>query len=342
MKFSVIVTIYNVENYLEKCLNSLKILPRENFEIILVNDGSTDSSLEIIENFVNQFCSNEYIVITKPNGGLSSARNAGLDIATGDYIIFIDGDDYIIPERLMELCQNLDAQYDAIVTSPVIEYQTLQTLKEADKEYFSIPEAGGKNASELDLFTIPAVAWSKLYRASIVRKIHLRFPQGVFYEDNYWHWMFMKEATSVFFSDVVFYTYVRRPDSIMSNTFSKQEGHSIQRIEVLQRILGDCRKLDKEEKLRLINEFLFVALKDSSKGERFKIINLIQKILRNIDEKDLSPFFIDIKNCNVDIMRHNELSIQNLRLGFLFFLSRAKIKSIKFIKRLIKKIKYLR
>ena len=168
MKFSVIVTIYNVENYLEKCLNSLKILPRENFEIILVNDGSTDSSLKIIDNFVNQFCSNAYIVITKPNGGLSSARNAGLDIATGDYIIFIDGDDYIIPERLIELCQKLDPQYDAIVTSPLIEYKTLQTLKEADKAYFRIPDAGGRNASELDLFTIPAVAWSKLYRASLV------------------------------------------------------------------------------------------------------------------------------------------------------------------------------
>ena len=239
MKFSVIVTAYNVEKYLGKCLESLKPLTQENFEIILVDDGSTDNSLSMIKNFAIELPCGTCKIISKANGGLSSARNAGLDVMTGDYVIFIDGDDYINAEKLKEQCRNIKQDCDVIVCSPLVEYQTLQTLKDSDDRYFSIPAIGMEQISEVDLFAMPAVAWSKIYRAEIIKKIDLRFPEGVFYEDNYWYWMFMKEANSVFFSDVVFYNYVRRPGSIMSNTIAKQEGHSVQRVLVLERILKD-------------------------------------------------------------------------------------------------------
>ena len=92
-KISVIVPIYNVEKYLEKCLGSIINQTYKNLEIICVNDGSTDNSLEILKKYSNQ--DSRIIIIDKKNGGLSSARNEGLKIATGEFIGFVDSDDYI-------------------------------------------------------------------------------------------------------------------------------------------------------------------------------------------------------------------------------------------------------
>lgn len=306
MKFSAIVTAYNVEKYLGKCLESLKPLAQENFEIILVDDGSTDNSLSMIKNFAKELPSGICKTISKTNGGLSSARNAGLEVITGDYVIFIDGDDYINPEKLSQLCQNMKPKCDVTVCAPLVEYQTLHNLKDSDQRYFNIPEKGMKPMSEVDLFAMPAVAWSKIYRTEIIKKIGLRFPEGLFYEDNYWHWMYMKEANSVFFSDVAFYNYVRRPGSIMSNTIAKQEGHSVQRVLVLERILKDCKKLTSSERRRLIDDFLTGAIYDCPKTENFKLYFFMQELLKDIDDEELSPYFLDVKNGNFKIERESE------------------------------------
>ena len=93
-KVSVIVPVYNTENFLERCLNSLVNQTLNDMEIIVVNDGSTDASQEIIDRFANDF-PNIIRAYRKKNGGLSSARNYGLDKATGEYIGFIDSDDYV-------------------------------------------------------------------------------------------------------------------------------------------------------------------------------------------------------------------------------------------------------
>ncbi len=307
MKFSVIVTAYNVEKYLGKCLDSLRALAQENFEIILVDDGSTDSSLSMMENFAKALPKDVCKIISKTNGGLSSARNDGLDVMTGDYVIFIDGDDYINPEKLKELCQSMESGCDVTVCSPFVEYQTLHNLKDSDERYFSIPQEGTKPISELDLFAIPAVAWSKIYKTEIIKRIGLRFPEGLFYEDNYWHWMYMKEANSVFFSDTVFYNYVRRPGSIMSNTIAKQEGHSVQRVLVLDRILKDCKGLAPSERKRLIDDFLTGASYDCPKKEHFKLYFFMQELLKDIKDEELSPYFVDVKNGNFKIERDSEV-----------------------------------
>lgn len=307
MKFSVIVTAYNVEKYLGKCLDSLRALAQENFEIILVDDGSTDSSLSMMENFAKALPKDVCKIISKTNGGLSSARNDGLDVMTGDYVIFIDGDDYINPEKLKELCQSMESGCDVTVCSPFVEYQTLHNLKDSDERYSSIPQEGTKPISELDLFAIPAVAWSKIYKTEIIKRIGLRFPEGLFYEDNYWHWMYMKEANSVFFSDTVFYNYVRRPGSIMSNTIAKQEGHSVQRVLVLDRILKDCKGLAPSERKRLIDDFLTGASYDCPKKEHFKLYFFMQELLKDIKDEELSPYFVDVKNGNFKIERDSEV-----------------------------------
>lgn len=99
-KFSIIVSVYNIEKYINKCIDSIINQNYDNYEIIIVNDGSTDSSLIKLGKYKEI---NNILVLTKENGGLSSARNYGLKYANGDYVWFVDGDDYIEPNSLEKL-----------------------------------------------------------------------------------------------------------------------------------------------------------------------------------------------------------------------------------------------
>lgn len=108
VKYSVIIPVYNAENTLRACINSILTQNYSDFELILVNDGSTDSSLKISLEYEQNY--NNVFVVDKPNGGVSSARNAGLKIAKGEYILFVDSDDEVLPEYFLSLdkCENED------------------------------------------------------------------------------------------------------------------------------------------------------------------------------------------------------------------------------------------
>ena len=93
MKFSIIVPVYNVEKYLKRCLDSIQNQTYDNFEVIIVNDGSPDHSQEIIDEYVKH--DDRFLSYQKENGGLSDARNYGVKYATGDYLLFVDSDDYV-------------------------------------------------------------------------------------------------------------------------------------------------------------------------------------------------------------------------------------------------------
>lgn len=148
MKFSIIVAAYNVEAYILRCLNSLKPLSPNLFELIIVNDGSTDKTLFIIKDFLLTQNIKNAKVIEKENGGLSSARNAGLEAASGDYVIFVDGDDYILHEELSKICSSINIEFDVIICPPRVEYQALENLKSNDGVCFSLPFSGPKPIRE--------------------------------------------------------------------------------------------------------------------------------------------------------------------------------------------------
>ena len=114
IKFSIIVPIYNIELYVDKCINSILNQTYSNFEIIAVNDGSTDNSIKVLESINDSRLS----IFTKINGGLSSARNYGLKKATGDYIWFLDGDDYIENNSLEILEKIISKEQSEVVCFP--------------------------------------------------------------------------------------------------------------------------------------------------------------------------------------------------------------------------------
>ena len=119
MKFSVVVPVYNVEEYIEKCLSSILNQTYSNFEVIIVDDGSTDGSFKIIDKFVNK--DKRFMVFKKQNGGLSDARNYGIKYVTGDYLLFVDSDDYIGEDLLLKLNNVLSkAQTDLVTFNSVV------------------------------------------------------------------------------------------------------------------------------------------------------------------------------------------------------------------------------
>ena len=175
IKISIIVPMYNVERYLDKCLNSLVNQTLNEIEILLINDGSTDNTKDIALDYQKKY-PKIIKVIDKENGGQGSARNMGLDIATGEYISFIDSDDYIeftMMEKLYDYAKKNKLDIALCGFNYAYSYGLKEshlfnkTRKITDKEY---------------ILSDPA-PWNKLYKTSLLKKINFKFKEKIIYED---------------------------------------------------------------------------------------------------------------------------------------------------------------
>lgn len=212
---SVIVPVYKVEDYLEKCIQSIQNQTYRDLEIILVDDGSPDQCGQICDRYKAQ---DERIqVIHKENGGLSDARNFGIDTATGEYILFVDSDDYIHPRMVEILLKELeDAGADLAVCAfrQVDEAETVPEDVAAGGDAVSESFTGQEIMNNLqyrNLLTV--VAWNKLYRRQLFAQ--LRYPKGKIHEDEFLvHRLLHLCKKTVYIQDELYY-YVRREGSIM-------------------------------------------------------------------------------------------------------------------------------
>ncbi|MEE1037966.1 MAG: glycosyltransferase family 2 protein [Eubacterium sp.] len=218
---SVIVPVYNVENYLEKCINSVLEQTHQNFELILIDDGSPDKSGEICDRYAEK--DNRIKVIHKENGGLSSARNAGIEISQGDFLLFLDSDDFInihtleitvrnCIENNCEVCifssfdtPEHDIPFCDDVSNVVKVYKTDYILQ----NYNIFPSFFNKSAC------------NKLYSKNIFKT--LRFPLGLLYEDTAIILQAYYEADQICETDAVMYYYYLSPNSIMRSPFSEKK-----------------------------------------------------------------------------------------------------------------------
>ena len=209
---SVIVPIYNVENYLEKCINSIINQSYNNLEIILVDDGSTDNCGIICDMYKE--IDNRIIVIHKSNGGLSSARNVGLDISKGDLISFVDSDDYIEKTFLEELKNNMDKYKSDISVCNYYRVKnnnlTIGIINNNEDEYVLTD----KDKFENIVNNYRVCVWNKLYKKSIFKNI--RFPDGRIFEDRYVICDILNEAMAISYFNKPLYYYVYRSNSIVN------------------------------------------------------------------------------------------------------------------------------
>lgn len=182
---SVIVPVYNVKPYLEECLDSILQQSYTQMEIILIDDGSTDGSGAICDSYLQK--DNRFQVIHQQNQGLSAARNRGIECAAGDYLCFVDSDDYLYPnsiEILLRLCVENEADM-SICTFDLLTNETKHCLQAAERISPSVEVFCGNQKMEAYLRQkkINTAAWGKMYAAKLFRE--LRFPVGKLYEDVY-------------------------------------------------------------------------------------------------------------------------------------------------------------
>lgn len=216
-KISVIIPVYNVEKYLRKCIDSVLCQKGIVFEIILVDDGSTDSSAFICDKYIEKY--ENIKVIHKKNEGLGYARNSGLEIASGEYIFFLDSDDWIVKgtlKTLYTLAKKNDADMVCFqyVMTPNREY-VLATQEGCKVECVDNYELMKRYVSEM-----PATAWSKLYKRELFDAV--KFTNVPIHEDAYSMHLFMEQVNRAVITDQIFYIQYIRPGSLTQSKFQEK------------------------------------------------------------------------------------------------------------------------
>ena len=220
--FSIIVPVYNVEDYLSQCLESILCQSFSNFELILINDGSTDSSLEICRQYLQNF--HQIKLIDKENGGLSDARNKGLLAAIGDYIIFTDSDDYWVGSEVLQDLNNLikDSNPDLIIHEESRFFSKKDVACKYNQRF--IKNKSGRVEDEIlnlvyyDLYV--ASAWDKVIKRSILIDNQLFFPVGKKSEDIEWCGKLLQYIKTFSIYPKSFYTYRQVRQGSITTTVS--------------------------------------------------------------------------------------------------------------------------
>lgn len=234
-KISVIIPVYNVEKYLCECLDSVLAQTYTNLEIVLVDDGSTDSSGTICDKYAGK--DSRIHVIHQKNGGLSAARNAGLNMAKGEYIAFVDADDLIHPQFL-ELMLNGIRQSGCPLS--ICCFRRFWKEEAIEFEHYDVIDFPNWSKTALLAMlndfhndeALPAVvAWSKLYRAELFQNI--RFPLGKWHEDEFIAHHILAQCDGAVFIQKPLYGYRQNPDGYMLRTSGKVDFSHLSRIDAL-------------------------------------------------------------------------------------------------------------
>ncbi len=302
---SIIVPVYQVEKYLDKCIISIINQSYKNLEIILVDDGSTDSSPAICNQYQKK--DTRIKVIHKENGGLSQARNVGLEIAQGDYIGFVDSDDWIESNMYEVLMSSLlETGADIAVCNYQMDASGSKALKKIyniEKKVYS-PEEALRKIITADGY-IRTVVWNKLYKRSVWGDI--KFPEGRIYEDTLWTAKVVGNSKSISYINYSLYHYLFRPDSLSNNEnqITKRVSDKIEMSE--QRIMYLHEYYPMLEKIAILKfqEFCY---------EESIVISIKYNHLNNADEliRELHRHFCQSGPINTQDVRSIKMKIGRL------------------------------
>lgn len=327
MKISVIIIAYNIEEYIERCLKSVLMQSLSEIEIIIINDGSTDNTLKIINELVIN--DNRVKIINKKNSGIIEARKSGIEIASGEYILFVDGDDWLelnACDRLYEIAteNNLD----------LIIYNAFWVYKDKKDSYSIIKN---KESIKLDplknLFLgkiIPAM-WGKLIKREFLNKFNIDYPNKISYGEDLAtvsSWLINKPKIDIL--NECLYNYYQRENSI-TNMVSNKFLDIIEAINFIELQLKEKKIYDKYKKEfeYMLYNHLFIL--------KFITINHLSyiniQIYNKFKEKHIKVFnneyiLDDIAKGNIWLKTRIILYLLNLRLGKLYDAFRRKIKLI--------------
>lgn len=223
-KVSIIVPVYNVEKYLRKCLDSLINQTLKDIEIICINDGSTDKSLEILEEYKNR--DSRIILLNQENSGQSIARNNGIKKATGEYIGFVDPDDWVDLDYYEKLYNAASTNDTDIAVGGIIRVTGIKKKKFLNFEKETITD---NTNLKFELCDVPekSYVWNKIYKTEKLKEIGLEFEKGIFYEDCIFTPQALFYLGQIVTVPNIYYYYLRRGNSTVKQRSEKANADNV-------------------------------------------------------------------------------------------------------------------
>lgn len=312
MKVSIIIPVYNVEKYLERCIDSVISQSYLDLEVIIVDDGSSDKSAYICDRYEEK--DNRIVVIHKENGGLSSARNAGIDVATGDTIFFLDSDDYIAKDcigKMVSLMEKNNAEI-VIVQMKYISEDTYEELSDNTFEETLLMDTERAIEESLYQRLYTCCAPAKLYKTSVIRNI--RFPLGRISEDLATCHLFLNNASRIVYSSYYGYYYRQHSSSIMH--------------------VFNSKRLDALEWAKSIEDFCLTNYPEITGAAYCRTFNVaIHLVLDLPDEgvehdKFYSKIWAEVKRTRIKTLCDNKVRLREKAAAILSFGGEKLLKSI--------------
>ena len=295
-KFSIIVPIYNVEKYIEKCLVSIQKQTFTDFEVICVDDCGKDNSISIVNTFINND-SRFKLIKHVTNKGLSATRNTGIKNSTGEYLVFVDSDDWIEPILLEKLHRAFETKnVDCIWYNAKIIIEKTNTWQPLFSPKVFLLNEGYMIIKPEKIAKFPDFAWNKAYKKSIWENLDLKFEDGLFFEDAELYLKIFTNITKIYYFNTPLYNYRLRESSIVTGA-TGQDKKYIDMFFIIQKhydYLIETGKFEEYKKYLLqifLDRFRAVLIK----GQHDFIIELASKTLNyiNFPEK-----YEDLKNNN--------------------------------------------
>lgn len=307
-KISVVVPVYNMEKYLNRCINSILNQTYENIEIILVNDGSVDKSSQICDEYSIKFSNVK--VIHKENGGISTARNAGIKVATGDFIGFVDSDDWISSDMYEVLYSNLiKTKSDISMCNRIKISNENNKFSLTKEELHTIIQ--GDDVLKTFLRNDMLAVWNKLFRKELI--YDLTFPIGKIHEDIFFSFKAMERSKAIVLTNDQLYFYFTGNESI-TRSFLKMEDFNM--LDEWNKVLNECVVNYKEMRndvivrknisyLNLINKYIMYGPKED--GVKYILKSCIpswtEEIKNNIHVIRDSPYINFNRRVQIEILR---------------------------------------
>ena len=247
-KVSIVVPVWNIEKYIKECLDSLVNQTFDDYEILVINDGSEDNSQKIIDEYTKKYEKVKSYI--KENGGLSDARNYGMSHAIGEYIIFVDGDDWIKKDTIEVLYQEIKKNESDIAIynfEECYEDGKCNITKEIDESIEDIQKAY--------MIALPSFC-NKMFRREFLKEINFSFIKGIYYEDLAIHPVVAAQTNKIVYIDKPFYNYRIRQGSIMKQQEKNPKLFDI--FKVFEYIQQGMKKIEKEDEFHDEIEYIYI------------------------------------------------------------------------------------
>ena len=282
---SIIVCVYNTEKYLENCLNSIKYQKYNDFEAIVIDDGSNDSSKDIISKFVNS--DNRFKYYYQQNSGQAVARNNGILKAKGEYVVFVDSDDTIGENYLLNLSRVIELEYDFGFSNLIRKYEKNPGLLTKSFQYIQIPSNTKDLSTKDGIVGIMASPCAKIIKKDFLIKNHISFFPGKLYEDLFFTQSILLSEPKMMFIDDSSYNYIVHNESSMTGNGQR----AFEMFDIFDSILDLANRKGKLDEY--YDEYEYLALYHIGIGTLYRFFNYKK-----------TKFFYALSKCREYLKKH--------------------------------------